>query len=70
MMRKVEERTKESVEKETMMSHKIERAEYRIQETEDELKKLEQNRTTERVEKVEERLKESEEGKKPGQFNE
>ena len=33
-MRKVEERTEKSVEKETMMSHKMERAEDRIKETE------------------------------------
>ena len=60
MMRKVEENMEESVEKETMMSHKMKRAEDRIKEIEEEVKKMKQNRITERLEKVEERLKDSE----------
>ena len=70
MMRKVEENMEESVEKETMMSHKMERSEDRIQETEDELKKLEQNRITERVEKVEERTVDKEQTFDSHSFNE
>ena len=63
-MRKVEERTEKSVEKETMMSHKMERAEDRIKETEEVLKKMEQKRINERLENVEEILKDSEEEKR------
>ena len=40
MMRKVEENMEESVEKETMMSHKMKRAEDRIKEIEEEVKKI------------------------------
>ena len=64
MMRKVGEVMEEYVEKETRMSHKLERAEDRVKEMEEELRKMEQNKITERLEEVEERLKDSEEGKR------
>ena len=64
MLRKVGERMEEYVEKETRMSHKLEKAEDRIKEMEEELRKTGQNKITERLEKVEERLKDSDEEKR------